>query len=174
MDSTTASGPTRRWDSGHRRPSTIPRRGHTRAAFPRWNTPATSRSGGSAATVGVRWNSKWVCVSHVLGDEYVGFEAVDDGLCEVFYGPVRLGRFHERISKIEDDRGRKYRRCVTYVSGLKCYLSVRPFTVLLGEAAQLDVSGEYSVLSHWSLTLSNSTSYRRTAFSGKSGFSFFS
>lgn len=65
---------------------------------------------------GVRWNSKWVCVSHVLGEEYVGFEEVDNGLWEVFYGPVRLGRFHERISKFEDDRGRKYRKNVLPMS----------------------------------------------------------
>ena len=80
---------------------------------------------------GVRWNSKWVCVSHVLGEEYVGFDEVDDGLWEVFYGPVRLGRFNERDSKIEDDRGRKYRKnMLPIVSGLKCYLSVRPFSTL--------------------------------------------
>ncbi len=65
---------------------------------------------------GVRWNSNWVCVSHVLGEEYVGFDEVDDGLWEVFYGPVRLGRFHERISKIEDDQGRKYRKNVLPMS----------------------------------------------------------
>jgi len=65
---------------------------------------------------GVRWNSNWVCVSHVLGEEYVGFEEIDDGLWEVFYGPVRLGRFHERISKIEDDRGRNYRKNVLPMS----------------------------------------------------------
>jgi putative transposase len=65
---------------------------------------------------GVRWNSNWVCVSHVLGEEYVGFDEVDNGLWKVFYGPVRLGRFHERDSKIEDDRGRKYRKNVLPMS----------------------------------------------------------
>lgn len=65
---------------------------------------------------GVRWNSRWVCVSHVLGEEYVGFDEVDDGLWEVFFGPVRLGRFNERNSKIEDDQGRKYRKNVLPMS----------------------------------------------------------
>jgi len=65
---------------------------------------------------GVRWNSKWVCVSHVLAEEYVGFDEVDDELWEVFYGPVRLGRFNERNSKIEDDQGRKYRKNVLPMS----------------------------------------------------------
>jgi hypothetical protein len=65
---------------------------------------------------GIRWNSKWVCVSHVLAEEFVGFDEVDDGLWEVFYGPVRLGRFNERNSKIEDDQGRKYRRNVLPMS----------------------------------------------------------
>ena len=65
---------------------------------------------------GIRWNSKWVCVSHVLAEEFVGFDEVDDGLWEVFYGPVRLGRFNERNSKIEDDQGRKYRKNVLPMS----------------------------------------------------------
>jgi putative transposase len=61
---------------------------------------------------GVRWNHQWVCVSHVLAEEHVGFEEVDDGLWEVYFGPVRLGRFNERNSKIEDDQGRQYRKKV--------------------------------------------------------------
>jgi hypothetical protein len=65
---------------------------------------------------GIRWHSQWVCVTHVLAEEYVGFEEIDDGLWEVFYGPVRLGRFNERTSKIEDDRGRKYRKNVLPMS----------------------------------------------------------
>ena len=61
---------------------------------------------------GIRWKNQWVCVTHVLAEEYVGFDEVDNGLWEVFYGPVRLGRFNERNSKIEDDQGRKYRKNV--------------------------------------------------------------
>ncbi len=65
---------------------------------------------------GVRWKNRWVCVTHVLAEEYVGFDEVDNGLWEVFFGPVRLGRFNERDSKIEDDRGRKHRKNVLPMS----------------------------------------------------------
>ncbi len=65
---------------------------------------------------GVRWKNQWVCVTHVLAEEYVGFDEIDNGLWEVFYGPVRLGRFNERDSKIEDDRGRKHRKNVLPMS----------------------------------------------------------
>jgi transposase InsO family protein len=58
---------------------------------------------------GIRWRSKWVNVSHVLSGEYVGLEEIDNGIWEVHFGPVRLGRLDERDSKIEDDQGRKTR-----------------------------------------------------------------
>ena len=54
---------------------------------------------------GVRWHNRWVNVSHVLAEEYVAFEEVGDGLWEVRFGPVRLGRFHERLLRIADDAG---------------------------------------------------------------------
>jgi hypothetical protein len=43
--------------------------------------------------------------SHLLAEEYVGFEAVDEGLWEVFFSPVWLGRFHEATSRIVDQFG---------------------------------------------------------------------
>lgn len=61
---------------------------------------------------GIRWHSNWVCVSHVLGEEYVGLEEIDNGLWEVYFGPLRLGRFDERDFRIEDNRGRKMRKNV--------------------------------------------------------------
>jgi transposase InsO family protein len=61
---------------------------------------------------GIRWNSRWVNVSHVLATESVGFEEVDDDLWNVYFGPVWLGRFHEKELKIEDALGRKCRRKV--------------------------------------------------------------
>ena len=61
---------------------------------------------------GIRWNSHWVNVSHVLATEHVGFEEVDDDLWNVYFGPVWLGRFHEKELKIEDALGRKRRRNV--------------------------------------------------------------
>jgi len=55
---------------------------------------------------GVRWHKHWVNISHVLGEEYVGFVEVDDGEWDLYFGPVKLGRFHERLLRIEDAFGR--------------------------------------------------------------------
>jgi len=55
---------------------------------------------------GVRWHKHWVNVSHVLGGEFVGFTEVDDGEGDLYFGPVKLGRFHERLLRIEDAFGR--------------------------------------------------------------------
>jgi putative transposase len=49
-------------------------------------------------------------VTHTLADEYVGLEEVDDGLWDVYFGPVKLGRMNERILRIEDHKGRTVRR----------------------------------------------------------------
>jgi transposase InsO family protein len=49
---------------------------------------------------GIRWNHGWVRVTHVLAEEYVGLEEVDDGIWSVHFGPVLLGRFHERELRI--------------------------------------------------------------------------
>jgi putative transposase len=62
---------------------------------------------------GIRWNSRWVNMSHVLGGEYVGLEEVDNDLWNVYFGPLWLGRFHEKELKIEDALGRKQRRKVS-------------------------------------------------------------
>jgi putative transposase len=62
---------------------------------------------------GIRWHSNWVNVSHVLGGEYVGLEEVDNGAWDVYFGPLRLGRFSERDMAIEDALGKKRRRKVS-------------------------------------------------------------
>ena len=69
-----------------------------------WEVRLVSRNGG------IRWNSHWVNVSHVLGGEYIGLEEIDNDLWSVYYGPIELGRFHERALVIEDALGRKARR----------------------------------------------------------------
>ncbi|MGH9383206.1 MAG: integrase core domain-containing protein [Vicinamibacterales bacterium] len=58
---------------------------------------------------GIRWNRRWVCVTHTLAGEYVGLEEVDDGLWDVYFGPLKLGRMDERILRIEDHKGRTVR-----------------------------------------------------------------
>ena len=59
---------------------------------------------------GIRWNKHWVCVTHTLAGEHVGLEEVGDGLWDVDFGPVKLGRMNERILRIEDPKGRTVRR----------------------------------------------------------------
>ena len=58
---------------------------------------------------GIRWHRHRVPVSHTLLEEYIGFEAIDDGLWDVYFHHCRLGRFDERRGRIIDDRGRLFR-----------------------------------------------------------------
>ncbi len=55
---------------------------------------------------GVRWRNRWVNVSHVLAEEYVGLEEVEDGVWSVYFGPVLLGRFDERDYRIHGAHNR--------------------------------------------------------------------
>ena len=75
-----------------------------------FETRRVSRNGG------IRWNSHWVNVSSVLAEEHVGLEEVDDGLWNLYLGPLWLGRFDEHDMKIEDALGRKQRRKVLPMS----------------------------------------------------------
>jgi putative transposase len=63
-----------------------------------------------SANGGIRWNSHWVNVSTVCAGEYVGLEEIADGIWNVYFGPLRLGRFHERHMRIEDEYGRLCRQ----------------------------------------------------------------
>ena len=54
---------------------------------------------------GIRWKNDRVCVSHLLAGEYVGLEEVDNGLWNVYFGPVWLGRLDERTMQIIDKKG---------------------------------------------------------------------
>jgi putative transposase len=63
-----------------------------------------------SANGGIRWNSRWVNVSIVCAGEYVGLEEIDDGIWTVYFGPLKLGRLHERRMRIEDEYGRLYRQ----------------------------------------------------------------
>ena len=49
-------------------------------------------------------------MTRTLAGEYVGLEEVGDGLWDVYFGPVKLGRMNERILRIEDHKGRTVRR----------------------------------------------------------------
>jgi putative transposase len=55
---------------------------------------------------GMRWHKQWVNVTSALIGEYVGLEEIDDGLWDVYFGPLKLGRLHERLMCIEDHLGK--------------------------------------------------------------------
>jgi hypothetical protein len=57
-----------------------------------------------SANGGIRW--RFVTVSHVCIGEYIGLEEIDDGVWNVYFGPLKLGRLLERHMRIEDDLGR--------------------------------------------------------------------
>jgi hypothetical protein len=63
-----------------------------------------------ATNGGIRWNRHWLNVSIVCAGEYVGLEEIDDGVWNVFFGPLKLGRLLERHMKIEDAWGRLNRK----------------------------------------------------------------
>lgn len=59
-----------------------------------------------SANGGIRWNKQWVNVSITCVGEYVGLEEIDDGVWNVYFGPLKLGRLLERHMRIEDAPGR--------------------------------------------------------------------
>ncbi|MEO5617490.1 MAG: IS481 family transposase [Candidatus Eisenbacteria bacterium] len=67
-------------------------------------------------TGGIRWSSRWVNVSHVLGGEYVGLEEVGDGVWDLYFGLLRLGHMDERHGMIEDALGRRARKRLSPMS----------------------------------------------------------
>jgi len=44
-------------------------------------------------------------VSHVCVGAYVGLEEIDDGVWNVYFGPLKLGRLLERHMRIADASG---------------------------------------------------------------------
>lgn len=62
-----------------------------------------------SANGGIRWNSSWVNLSTTCVGEYVGLEEIDDGIWNVYFGALRIGRLLERTMKIEDAYGRLFR-----------------------------------------------------------------
>jgi putative transposase len=65
---------------------------------------------------GIRWKKRWLCVTHTLAGEYVGLEEVGDGLWDVYFGPIKLGRMDERRHQIEDHAGRFVRKALSPMS----------------------------------------------------------
>lgn len=65
-----------------------------------------------SANAGIRWNRDWINDSIVCVGEYVGLEEIDDGIWNVYFGPLKLGRLDERHMRIEDEYGRLKRKNV--------------------------------------------------------------
>lgn len=61
---------------------------------------------------GIRWNSQWVALSQTCAGLQIGLEEVDDGLWDVYLGPVKLGRLLEEKLRIEGHLGRLKRKNV--------------------------------------------------------------
>ena len=54
-----------------------------------------------SAEGGISWHSRGLSVSTVLIGEDVGLEPIDDGIWDIHFGPVRLGRFDERRHRVQ-------------------------------------------------------------------------
>jgi transposase InsO family protein len=74
-------------------------------AFPRRLAPLDypghyelRRVGASGA---ISWQSRELSVTTVLTGEHVGLEPIDDGIWDLHFGPVRLGRFDERLHRVQ-------------------------------------------------------------------------
>jgi len=63
-----------------------------------------------SANGGISWNKYFVCVSSVCIGEHIGFEEIDNGIWNVYFGPLKLGRFDERHMRIEDQYGKLKRQ----------------------------------------------------------------
>ncbi len=59
--------------------------------YPSWFDQAKVHSGGIAY-----WHRLTIYIGNLLESQQVGIEAYGDGLWDVYFGPVRLGRFDER------------------------------------------------------------------------------
>jgi hypothetical protein len=64
----------------------------------------------ASASGGIRWHHQWVNVSHTCAGAYVGLEEIDDGIWNVYFGPLKLGRRLERHRRIEEADGRLTRQ----------------------------------------------------------------
>jgi putative transposase len=63
-----------------------------------------------SANGGIRWNHHWVNVSHTCSGEYVGLDDIDEGVWNVYCGPLTRGRLLERHRRIDEAYGRLKRR----------------------------------------------------------------
>jgi len=74
--------------------------------LPELDYPAQFEKRRVGSNGGIRWRKGYVGVTAALVGEWVALEPVDDGEWDVFYGPLRIGRLHEKVMRIEDKYGR--------------------------------------------------------------------
>ena len=55
---------------------------------------------------GIRWNHHWVNVSQCCAGENIGLEETDNGVWDVYFGALKLGRLLEEHLRIEDRFGK--------------------------------------------------------------------
>jgi len=79
------------------------------AKLPPLEYPAHFETRYVSANGGIRWNCAWVNVSITCAGEYVGLEEIDNGLWNVYFGSLRLGRLSEQQGRIEDAYGSLWR-----------------------------------------------------------------
>jgi len=71
---------------------------------------------GVSRKTGYQWIDRYLCQGPA------GLEEIDDGIWNVYFGPLRLGRLHERRMRIEDKYGRLYRPRTVLLRTRRCSL----------------------------------------------------
>jgi putative transposase len=81
-----------------------------------------------SANGGLRWNQRWIHVAITGAGEYVGLGEIDDGMWNVYFGPLKLGRLLERQMRIEDalSQLKRHRWLLPISPDSLGYLSPRP------------------------------------------------
>jgi hypothetical protein len=81
----------------------------SRNCAPSTGSRARRATSGRERQGSIRCNCAWINVSTVCAGEYVGLNEIDDGVWNVYFGALKLGRLLEPEMKIEDAYGRLYR-----------------------------------------------------------------
>lgn len=58
---------------------------------------------------GVKWNGEWLNVGHALIEQNLGFHEVDDGIWDVYFSKLSIGRFDERDLRLVGTLASHYR-----------------------------------------------------------------
>lgn len=76
---------------------------------PSWNTQRISETRYLSYNGGFRRNCAWIHLSLSCAGEYVGLEEIDNGIWNVYFGPLRPARLSEQHMRIEDAYGSLWR-----------------------------------------------------------------